>query len=97
MTFSLLSCSSAKVIEERRLSHPKTVTGWLDESGIPSYDSSNPLFYNTGVEWNQRSLQLIEGAEEYIVISIFLGNIMEVSNEVWDALIAKMHQGVRVY
>jgi len=97
MTFSLLSCSSSRAMEERRLAHPKTVTGWLDESGIPSYDSSNPLFYNTGVEWNQRSLQLIEGAEEYIVISIFLGNLYEVSTEVWDALIAKMHQGVRVY
>jgi len=96
-TLSLLSCSSAKAIEERRLSSAGTPTAWLDEQGIPSYDSSEPLLYNTGVSWNQRSLQLIEGAQEYIVISIFLGNLYEVSTEVWDALIAKMHQGVRVY
>lgn len=96
-TLSLLSCSSAKAIEERRLSSAGTPTAWLDEQGIPSYDSSEPLLYNTGVSWNQRSLQLIEGAQEYIVISIFLGNLYEVSTEVWDALIAKMHLGVRVY
>ncbi|MCK9547074.1 MAG: phosphatidylserine/phosphatidylglycerophosphate/cardiolipin synthase family protein [Sphaerochaeta sp.] len=94
---ALFSCSSAKVIEERRISHPRTPTAWLDVQGIPSYDSSDPLLYHTGVSWNQRSLQLIEEAEEYIIISIFLGNLYEVSTEVWDALIAKMHQGVRVY
>ncbi len=97
LALSLLSCSSAKAIEARRLSSPPTPTGWLDAHGIPSYDSSDPLLYNTGVEWNQRSLRLIEEAEEYIVISIFLGNILEVSHEVWDALIAKKEQGVRVY
>ena len=93
----LISCSTAQAIEHRRLANGATPTAWLDDHGIPSYASTKPLLYNTGVEWNERSLRLIEEAEDYIMISIFLGNLYGVSTEVWDALIAKMEAGVRVY
>ncbi len=93
----LISCSTAQAIEDRRLANGATPTAWLDDHGIPSYASTKPLLYNTGVEWNERSLRLIEEAEDYIMISIFLGNLYGVSTEVWDALIAKMEAGVRVY
>lgn len=92
-----LSCTSAKALQKRQEAHGTSPIAWLEESGIPSYDSSAPRLYHNGVAWNERSRQLIDEAKEYIVVSIFLGNLYEVSTEVWDALIAKMQSGVRVY
>ncbi|MFA5447876.1 MAG: phosphatidylserine/phosphatidylglycerophosphate/cardiolipin synthase family protein [Sphaerochaeta sp.] len=93
----LVSCTSAGVLEKRRLAQEGSVSQWLTDHGIAASEATYPELYHTGTDWNRRSLQLIEEAEEYILISIFLGNLYEVSTEVWNALIAKQEAGVGVY
>lgn len=97
LLFLLSSCTTSASLERKRLANATDPTTWLTDHKIPSYASTMPLLYNNGVEWNQRSLQLIREAEDYILVSIFLGNLYEVSTDVWHALADKMREGVRVY
>jgi len=74
-----------------------SVDGFFEEHHIPRYASTLPVLYNTGMEWNQHSIELIEGARDYILISIFLGNLHETTTQIWDLLAKKICEGVRVY
>lgn len=90
------SCSTTARLEqldERELPFDKV----LEESGIESYRSSLPVFYNNGVEWNERSLELIASAQDYILVSTFLGVEDPSTEPVWQALARKAKEGVRVY
>jgi cardiolipin synthase len=73
------------------------VADYFAQQGLPRYESSFPQFYHTGTAWNARSLELIANAKDYILISIFLGNLHPSTSEVWDLLAQKIAQGVRVY
>ncbi len=70
---------------------------FFEEHDIPQYESTLPRLYFTGTDWNERSLELIAGATDYILISIFLGNYHETTHDVWELLKKKMDEGVRVY
>ena len=70
---------------------------WMAPLGVESYTSSLPLYYHTGAEWNSRSLELIEQARDYILVSTFLGVEHPSVFPVWDALAKKAAGGVPVY
>jgi len=61
------------------------------------YKTTYPIFYDTGAQWNEHSLDLIAQAEDYILISTFLGVEHPSVYPVWKALANKMEEGVRVY
>ena len=92
----LSSCSTTARLEKMERD------GWsllpfLEQHHIPAYESSYPTYYNTGAEWNERTLELIEGAQDYILICTFLGVAHASTEPVWSALAQKMAEGVRVY
>lgn len=92
----ITSCSTTKNLENlyrERLS----VSEFMEKNGNNSYEATLPVFFNTGDEWNERSLELIKGAKEYILLSTFLGVEHNEIFEVWDALAQKVEEGVRVY
>ncbi|NLA92017.1 MAG: phosphatidylserine/phosphatidylglycerophosphate/cardiolipin synthase family protein [Spirochaetales bacterium] len=96
LSLLLSSCSTTKRLE--KLSQE----GWslhpfLEQHKINSYESSYPIYYNTGAEWNERTLELIEEAEEYILICTFLGVAHAATEPVWSALAQKVAEGVKVY
>ncbi len=96
LSLLLSSCSTTtrleKLSQEGWSLHP-----FLEQHNINGYESSYPAFYNTGAEWNERTLELIEGAQDYILICTFLG-VDHISTEpVWSALAQKMAEGVKVY
>ncbi|MFA5467613.1 MAG: phosphatidylserine/phosphatidylglycerophosphate/cardiolipin synthase family protein [Sphaerochaetaceae bacterium] len=96
LLFFLSGCSTTerleKMAQEGWALHP-----FLEEHNIPSYESSYPVYYNTGAEWNERSLELIEKAQDYILICTFLGVAHAATEPVWSALARKAAAGVRVY
>lgn len=97
MTFALISCTSVKTFEKRALKIIPDPIAYLVDRGLPAYPSSDITLFNTGREWNVHTLKRIADAKEYILVTVFLGNIHEVSYEVWDALAEKVKEGVDVY
>lgn len=95
--FTLISCTSVKTFERRAQEIIPDPIAYLTDRGLPAYPSSDISLFNTGQEWNAHTLKRIAEAKEYILVTVFLGNIHEVSYEVWDALAEKVKEGVEVY
>ena len=72
-------------------------TEFYAENGIPSYPGETVGVYFDGRQWLERSLELIESAEDYILIHSFLTTEHENARAIFDALKRKQDQGVRVY
>ncbi len=70
---------------------------YYEQHNIPKFVSTLPELYFTGIEWNERSMELIREAQDYILITIFLGNYHETTHEVWELLRQRMDEGIRVY
>jgi cardiolipin synthase A/B len=65
--------------------------------GVPSFPAGNPRLYMDGSSWSARALELIAGAEDYILVSSFLVTSIPRQEDIFDALAARMADGVRVY
>ena len=94
--FLFSSCSTTGRLEKMAASGAG-FTEVMESAGIEAYPSTLPIYHNTGAEWNARSLELIEEADDYILISTFLGVEHESTAPVWQALAKKASEGVRVY
>jgi len=94
--FLFISCSTTKRLEALAESGVDFST-IMEQAGIDAYPSTLPIYHNTGAEWNARSLELIEEADDYILVSTFLGVEHESTAPVWQALAKKASEGVRVY
>lgn len=100
MVVVLASCSTTDRLEDLRGDYKDgavDVARFMEDRDIPLYESSLPVYYNTGADWNARSLELIEEATDYILVSTFLGVEHESTAPVWQALARKAEEGVRVY
>lgn len=95
--FSLITMLSCATIATGEQAIPHTVDELLESYGFVRFPATMPVAYHTADSWHAESLALIESAEEYILISVFLGNYYSVTQEVWDALRAKVESGVAVY
>ncbi len=91
-----ISCSTTGKLQSLR-DEQIPVSSLMVREGIPSYESTLPVYYNTGAEWNERTFELIESAEDYILVSTFLGVEDASTNPVWEALAKRAAEGVRVY
>lgn len=69
----------------------------MEEAGAEYHASTLPVLYHSGASWNARSLDLIERAEDYILVSTFLGVEHPSVYPVWQALAKKAQSGVKVY
>ena len=65
--------------------------------GIPSFPAGSPALYMDGYAWADRALELIAGAEDYILVSSFLVTLFPRQEEIFDALAARMAAGIRVH
>ncbi len=92
----LSSCTTTSSLE-RDYDSFESLDAFFSEHNIPKVSSSHPEYYFTGAEWNERSLEVIEKAEDYILITVFSGNYHELTLPVWNLLAEKMEEGVRVY
>ena len=96
LTLVFMSCSTVSRLDSLR-EKQLTVSQMMAEHDIPAFPSTFPVYYNSGAEWNARSLELIESAEDYILLSTFLGVEHPSTLPVWKALAKKAEEGVRVH
>ena len=75
----------------------ENAAAFYKNSGIPSYPGKTADVYFNGKQWYERSMELINSAEDYILIHSFLTTEHPRTREVFNALKSKMDQGVRVY
>ncbi len=90
------SCSTIRHLENIE-AKGQSVSSFLEEAGVPQFQTTVPLFYHTGSDWHDRSFELIQQAQDYIIVSTFLGVEHPSVNPVWEALAQKARQGVNVY
>lgn len=69
----------------------------LSAYSIPKVQVTYPKVYYDGLKWRDRVIELIEGAEDYLIISAFLASSSEDLQPLYDALARKAESGVRVY
>jgi cardiolipin synthase len=64
---------------------------------IPKVQVTYPTVYYDGLEWRDRLIELIEGAEDYLITSAFLASSSEELEGLYAALVRTAESGVRVY
>jgi cardiolipin synthase len=92
----LTSCAST-IKHEKPVDNEADLSAYFAAHELPLCTCSMPKIYFSGSQWSKRALELIESAHDYILITVFLGNLHEYSAPVYDALMKKAQQGVRVY
>ena len=94
----LSSCTSTKpFVSDVTLSDTLTLEEKLEYYGGRYVSVDLPEMYFTGDEWYERMMELIEDAEDYILLSTFLGSSSPTLEPLYNLLIEKAQQGVEIY
>ncbi|MCE5255413.1 MAG: phosphatidylserine/phosphatidylglycerophosphate/cardiolipin synthase family protein [Spirochaetaceae bacterium] len=95
---ALLSSSCASTIKlEKPVQDEQQLESYFEAHGLPRCESTMPALYFSSQEWEKRALELIGSAKNYILITVFLGSWHEYSAPIYDALVKKAGEGVRIY
>jgi len=89
-------CASYGKLDRLSGAYPGSEAFFADR-GVPSFAAGTPALYMDGTAWYERSMELIAGARDYILIASFLTTEISRQEEIYDALAARMAEGVRVY
>ncbi len=96
LIFIVSGCASYGKLERIEEDYPDA-SAFFAAKNIPSYPGETADLYFNGKQWYERSLELIENAEDYILIHSFLTTEHQHARDVFDALKRKQDEGVRVY
>lgn len=91
-----LGCASYGKLERYRDTYPDT-GAFFESRGIPTFGAAEPRLFMDGGAWFERAMELIAGAEDYILISSFLVTDSEHQATIFEALARRMAEGVRVH
>lgn len=96
--FLLFSCSTTKpFVEERIYDDEITLEENLEHYGGKKAMVDDPEMYFQGQEWLEKMEEIVEGAEDYILLSTFLGSSCPTLEPLFDTLGKKAESGVDVY
>lgn len=96
--FFTLGCSSTShMLSPKVLDDTLPLEEKLLSFNIPKVQVTYPTVYYDGLEWRDRLIELIEGAEDYLITSAFLASSSEELEGLYAALVRKAESGVRVY
>ncbi len=96
--FFTLGCSSTShMLSPKVLDDTLPLEEKLLSFNIPRVLVTYPTVYYDGLEWRDRLIELIEGAEDYLITSAFLASSSEELEGLYAALVRKAESGVRVY
>lgn len=95
---TLFSCSSTKdFVADVTMSENLTTEEKLEYYGGKEVSVNLPEMYFNGEEWYSRMMELIDGADEYILLSTFLGSSSPTLEPLFNLLEEKAKSGVKVY
>lgn len=91
-----VSCAST-IKQEKPVTSEEDLATYFEAHGIPRCACSMPTIYFSSKEWSKRAVELINSAHDYILVTVFLANWHEYSAPIYEALMRKAQEGVRVY
>ncbi len=98
IAFLLVSCSSLKDFTSKvATSETMTLPEKLEYFGGVPVSVDMPEIYVDGTDWLIRMTDLVKEAEDYILISTFLGSYTDSLSSLYDAIMEKAKEGVDVY
>jgi cardiolipin synthase len=65
--------------------------------GVPKVSITRPVVYRDGHAWKNRVIELVENAEDYIILSSFLASSSEELEGLYSTIERKAREGIRVY
>ena len=92
------SCSTTKPFTDTSvIESDLSLSETLELYGGQKVTVDDPILYFDGSEWLMDMTEMVEEAEDYILLSTFLGSSCPNLEPLFDTLIKKAEEGVRVY
>ncbi|MGN1163355.1 MAG: phosphatidylserine/phosphatidylglycerophosphate/cardiolipin synthase family protein [Candidatus Ornithospirochaeta sp.] len=92
------SCSSTKAfVAEETVSKEITLSEKLEYYGGREVLVDEPEMFFTGEEWLEKITEEVEKAEDYVLMSVYLGSVSPRLENLYSLLEEKAKSGVRVY
>ena len=92
------SCSTTKPFTDTSvIESDLSLSEKLELYGGKKVTVDDPILYFDGSEWLMDMTEMMEEAEDYILLSTFLGSSCPNLEPLFDTLIKKAEEGVRVY
>ena len=98
LTLFAVACSTTKPFTDKgMLDSDLTFSEKLEAYGGKKVNVDDPLLYFDGTEWLYDMTKMVDEAEDYILLSTFLGSSCPTLEPLFDTLVKKAEEGVRVY
>ena len=97
IVYLLASCSTEKKLVKIEQNYPSLENYLQEKASVDEFQTSLPELYFTGDKFTERIVQLIDKADDYILIGSFLIFEDEMGILLLRQLKDKLDQGVRVY
>lgn len=98
MLLVLAGCTTTKSMVSGAAADPKlTVEEKFEALGFPEMETSYPILYQNGPEWRDRLTELVEQAEDYVILVAFLASECDENQALYDAICRKAEEGVDVW
>ena len=92
------SCSTTKPFtDQEMIESDLTLSEKLEAYGGKKVTVDDPVLYFDGSVWLEDMSRMVEEAEDYILLSTFLGSSCPNLEPLFDAMVKKAEEGVRVY
>lgn len=92
------SCSTTKPFtDQEMIQSDLSLSEKLEKYGGKKVTVDDPLLYFDGSVWLEDMTLMVEEAEDYILLSTFLGSSCPNLEPLFDAIVKKAEEGVRVY
>lgn len=75
----------------------ESIAAYYDDAGYQQFRSTVPVTCLDGASWLSRAQELVDDAQDYILVDAFLANYTELTQGFYHALSRKQQEGVRVY
>ena len=95
LLLSMTSCKTSERLEEYSVAH-NTIAQFFSSFSMIPHKASLPSYYYTGESWTKRAVELIESAENYVLIDTFLVGSHVNSIKIFEALSNATKRGVTV-
>ena len=100
LALSILACSCSTTkpfTDQEMIESDLTLSEKLEAYGGKKVTVDDPLLYFDGSVWLEDMTRMVEEAEDYILLSTFLGSSCPKLEPLFDAIVKKAEEGVRVY
>ena len=95
----ICGCYSTKVMVDNPVvtDTEKDIADKMEALGFPQTKIRNMEKYFDGPEWVDRVMELVEQAQDYVIITSFLVSECEANWQVYDLLCKRAQEGLRIY